>query len=43
MKYVTKSGGNDFHGNAKYFWNGSVLNATDWITKAFGILGLSNR
>ena len=36
VNYVTKSGTNDFHGNAKYFWNGSVLNATDWITKAFG-------
>ena len=36
VNYVTKSGGNDFHGNAEYFWNGSVLNATDWITKAFG-------
>ena len=35
VNYVTKSGGNEFHGNAKYFWNGSVLNATDWITKAF--------
>ncbi|MBV9483338.1 MAG: carboxypeptidase regulatory-like domain-containing protein, partial [Acidobacteria bacterium] len=36
VNYFTKSGGNDFHGNAKYFWNGSVWNATDWITKAFG-------
>ena len=36
VNYVTKSGGNDFHGNAEYFWNGSVLNANDWITKAFG-------
>ncbi|MFZ1053033.1 MAG: carboxypeptidase regulatory-like domain-containing protein, partial [Candidatus Sulfotelmatobacter sp.] len=36
VNYVTKSGANGFHGNAKYFWNGSVLNATDWITKAFG-------
>ncbi|MGO9084746.1 MAG: carboxypeptidase regulatory-like domain-containing protein, partial [Candidatus Sulfotelmatobacter sp.] len=36
VNYITKSGGNEFHGNAKYFWNGSVLNATDWITKAFG-------
>jgi hypothetical protein len=36
VNYVTKSGGNDFHGNAEYFWNGSVLNATDWITEAFG-------
>lgn len=36
VNYITKSGGNDFHGNAEYFWNGSVLNANDWITKAFG-------
>src|SRR5271155_3996058 len=36
VNYVTKSGGNEFHGNAKYFWNGSVLNATDWITNAYG-------
>jgi hypothetical protein len=36
VNYVTKSGANEFHGNAKYFWNGSVLNAIDWITKAFG-------
>jgi len=36
VNYVTKSGGNDFHGNAEYFWNGSVLNATDFITNAFG-------
>jgi hypothetical protein len=36
VNYVTKSGGNDFHGNAQYFWNGSVLNATDYITEAFG-------
>ena len=36
VNYVTKSGGNDFHGNAEYFWNGSVLNANDYITKAFG-------
>ncbi|HXW91385.1 MAG TPA: TonB-dependent receptor, partial [Terriglobales bacterium] len=36
VNYVTKSGANDFHGNAAYFWNGSVLNATDWITKALG-------
>ena len=30
VNYVTKSGGNKFHGNAEYFWNGSVLNANDW-------------
>jgi carboxypeptidase family protein len=36
VNYITKSGGNDFHGNAIYYWNGSALNATDWITKSFG-------
>jgi hypothetical protein len=36
VNYITKSGGNEFHGNALYFWNGSVLNANDWINKATG-------
>ena len=36
VNYITKSGSNEFHGNAKYFWNGRVLNANDWINKAFG-------
>ena len=36
VNYITKSGGNGFHGNAEYFWNGRVLNANDWINKAFG-------
>ena len=36
VSYITKSGGNQFHGNADYFWNGSVLNANDWINKATG-------
>jgi len=36
INYLTKSGGNDFHGNAQYFWNGSALNANDWIDNAFG-------
>ena len=31
VNYVTKSGGNNFHGNAVYFWNGSALNANDWF------------
>jgi hypothetical protein len=31
VNYVTKSGTNKFHGNAEYFWNGSVLNANDWF------------
>jgi hypothetical protein len=36
INYITKSGGNVFHGNATYYWNGSVLNANDWIDKAEG-------
>ncbi len=31
VNYVTKSGTNKFHGNAKYFWNGSALNANNWF------------
>ncbi len=31
VNYVTKSGGNKFHGNAEYFWNGRVLNANEWF------------
>jgi hypothetical protein len=31
INYVTKSGGNDFHGNAVYYWNGSSMNAQDWF------------
>jgi len=36
VNYVTKSGGNKFHGNAQYYWNGRVLNANEWFNKAAG-------
>ena len=36
VNYVTKSGGNKFHGNAEYFWNGRVLNANDWFNNYAG-------
>ena len=36
INYVTKSGSNAFHGNAQYYWNGSVLNSNDWFIKADG-------
>jgi Carboxypeptidase regulatory-like domain len=36
INYLTKSGGNDFHGNAAYYWNGTAFNANDWIDNAFG-------
>jgi hypothetical protein len=31
VNYITKSGGNAYHGNAVYYWNGSALNANDWF------------
>ncbi len=36
VNYVTKSGGNEFHGNAQYYWNGRVLNANEWFNKEAG-------
>ena len=36
VSYITKSGGNAFHGNASYYWNGRALNANDWIDNAEG-------
>jgi hypothetical protein len=35
INYLTKSGGNALHGNAQYYWNGTVLNANDWFDNAF--------
>ncbi len=34
INYVTKSGANDFHGNANYFWNGSVLDANSFFNNS---------
>jgi hypothetical protein len=31
VNYVTKSGSNQWHGNAAYWWNGAVMNANDWF------------
>jgi hypothetical protein len=31
VNFVTKSGSNNFHGNAEYFWDGTVMNANDWF------------
>jgi hypothetical protein len=36
VTYITKSGTNDFHGNAQYLWNGRYLNANNWISNASG-------
>jgi hypothetical protein len=37
ISYITKSGSNDFHGNAQYYWNGRVLNANNVFAKAAGV------
>jgi len=31
INYITKSGSNNWHGNANYFWNGRVMNANDYF------------
>ena len=31
LNYTTKSGTNQFHGNAAWLWNGALLNANDWF------------
>ncbi|HKU24648.1 MAG TPA: carboxypeptidase regulatory-like domain-containing protein, partial [Candidatus Sulfotelmatobacter sp.] len=36
INYITKSGNNEVHGNAVYYWNGRALNANDWILNATG-------
>ena len=36
VSYVTKSGTNQFHGNASYYWNGRLLNANDTFNNAQG-------
>jgi Carboxypeptidase regulatory-like domain len=32
VNYTTKGGTNQFHGNAIWYWNGTVLNANDWFS-----------
>jgi hypothetical protein len=33
---ITRSGGNKFHGNASYYWNGRAVNANDFFNKLYG-------
>jgi hypothetical protein len=42
VTYVTKSGSNQFHGNAQYWWNGRIMNANDWFNNS-SIYGYSPR
>ncbi len=37
VNYMSKSGGNEFHGNAVYYWNGRAFNANNWFNKANGV------
>ncbi len=36
INYSTRSGGNQFHGRALYYWNGSALNANSWFNNNTG-------
>jgi outer membrane receptor protein involved in Fe transport len=36
VSYVTKSGSNQFHGNAEYWWTGRVMDANDWFNNLNG-------
>ena len=31
VTYVTKSGTNQYHGNAQWWWNGRYMNSNDWM------------
>jgi hypothetical protein len=33
VNYITKSGGNNWHGNANYWWDGRVMNANNFFNK----------
>jgi len=37
VNYISKSGGNELHGNAVYYWNGRAFNANNWFNKANGV------
>lgn len=37
VNYITKSGSNEYHGNAQYYWNGPILNANGWMNNATGV------
>ena len=37
INYVSKSGGNQFHGNLEYWWNGTVLDANEYFRNQQGL------
>lgn len=36
VNYVTRSGTNEFHGRASWYWNGRAMNANSWFNNATG-------
>jgi hypothetical protein len=36
VNQISRSGGNQFHGNASYWWNGSSMNANNWFNNLNG-------
>ena len=34
VNYVTKSGTNQYHGNAEYWWTGRAMDANDWFNNS---------
>jgi hypothetical protein len=36
VSYVTRSGTNQFHGNADWYWNGRYMNSNDWMANDAG-------
>ncbi|HUB52157.1 MAG TPA: carboxypeptidase regulatory-like domain-containing protein [Terracidiphilus sp.] len=36
---ISKSGGNKFHGNAEYWYNGTIFNANNWLLKNSELAG----
>jgi len=36
VSYVTKSGSNQYHGNAEYWWTGRAMDANDWFNNLNG-------
>jgi hypothetical protein len=36
VNQVSRSGGNQWHGNLDYLWNGRALNANSWFNKYYG-------
>lgn len=37
LNEITRSGGNQFHGNLSYWWNGRIMNANSYFNKQQGV------